>query len=304
MITVFSGGTGTPKLIRGLRQILRDNEITVVVNTAEDLWMSGCLVSPDIDTVQYLFSGLLNTDSWWGIRGDSFETFHAMEKLGYTEPLPLGEKDRATNIARTEFIRHGMTLTEATDKIVKACGVSARILPMSNQEVTTYVVCEDDSMMHYQKYWVGLRGNVSIKGVVRETTDGAPLKTTPEVISAIEESDGVLIGPSNPVTSIGPILECEGVREALKNKFTVAVSPFIGNRPVSGPAAALMKAWGYESTSYGTWQVYKDVVNLFIQDIRDSAIEVPGAHRLDTIMTNERKAESLAWDLLSYFPRK
>jgi LPPG:FO 2-phospho-L-lactate transferase len=304
MITVFSGGTGTPKLIRGLRQILRDHEITVVVNTAEDLWMSGLYVSPDIDTIQYLFSGLLNTESWWGIRGDSFETFHAMEKLGYTELLPLGDKDRATNIARAEFLRQGMTLTEATEKIAKGYGVSARILPMSDQSVASYVVCEDDSLMHYQEYWVAKRGNVNIKGVVRKTTDGSPLKTTPEVISAIEESDGVIIGPSNPVTSIGPILECAGVSEALQNKFTVAVSPFIGNRPVSGPAAALMKAWGYESTSYGTWQVYKDVVDLFIQDIKDSAIEVPGAHRLDTMMTNEKKAESLAWDLLSYFPRK
>jgi LPPG:FO 2-phospho-L-lactate transferase len=304
MITVFSGGTGTPKLIRGLRQILRDHEITVVVNTAEDIRMSGLYVSPDIDTVQYLFSGLLNTDSWWGIRGDSFETFHAMEKLGYTELLPLGDRDRATNIARAEFLRQGMSLTKATEKIAKGYGISAKILPMSDQEVTSYVVCEDGTLMHYQEYWVKLRGNVEITGVVRKTAGGEPLKTTPEVLAAIEESDGVIIGPSNPVTSIGPILECEGVREALQHTFTVAVSPFIGNRPVSGPAAALMKAWGYESTSYGTWQVYKDIVDLFIQDIKDSAIEVPGAHRLDTMMTNEKKAESLAWDLLSYFPRK
>ncbi len=304
MITVLSGGTGTPKLIRGLRQILRDNEITVVVNTAEDVWMSGLYVSPDIDTVQYLFAGLLNTDSWWGIRGDSFETFHAMEKLGYIERLPLGDRDRATNVARAEFLRQGMRLTEATEKIAKAYGVQATILPMSDTEVTTYVRCEDGSLMHYQEYWVGRRGNVPITGIIRKTVDDVPLQTTPEVLSAIEESDGVLIGPSNPVTSIGPILECEGVREALSKKFTVAVSPFIGNRPISGPAAALMRAWGYEPTSYGTWQVYKDVVDLFIQDTRDTDIEVPGAHRLDTMMTNEKKAESLAWDLLSYFPRK
>lgn len=304
MITVLSGGTGTPKLIRGLRQILRDNEITVVVNTAEDLWMSGLYVSPDIDTVQYLFSGLLNTDSWWGIRGDSFETFHAMEKLGYTEPLPLGDRDRATNITRAEFLRQGMTLTKATDKIAKAYGVQATILPMSDQEVTTYVRTEDGSLMHYQEYWVGRRGNVPITGIVRKTAGDAPLTATPEVIAAIEESEGVIIGPSNPVTSIGPILECAGVREALRKKFTISVSPFIGSRPVSGPAAALMQAWGYEPTSYGTWEVYKDVVSMFIQDKRDTEIDVPGAHRLDTMMTNEKKAESLAWDLLSYFPRK
>ncbi|MDR3101817.1 MAG: 2-phospho-L-lactate transferase [Methanocalculaceae archaeon] len=304
MITVLSGGTGTPKLIRGLRQILRDCDITVVVNTAEDQWMSGLYVSPDIDTVQYLFSGLLNTDSWWGIRGDSFETFHAMEKLGYTEPLPLGDKDRATCIARAEFLRQGMTLTEATKKIAKVYGVQATILPMSNQEVTSYVQREDKTLMHYQEYWVERRGNVPITGIVRKTADDVQPAATPEVIAAIEESDGIIIGPSNPVTSIGPILECTGVCGALSKKFTIAISPFIGRRPVSGPAAALMQAWGYEPTSYGTWQVYKDVVSMFIQDIRDTEIEVPGAHRLDTMMTNEKKAESLAWDLLSYLPRK
>ena len=304
MITVLSGGTGTPKLIRGLRQILRDNEITVIVNTGEDLWMSGQYVSPDIDTVTYLFAGLLNTDTWWGIKGDTMHTYHAMERLGYKEPLPLGEQDRATNLARTAYLNAGMRLTEATKKITDGYGISARILPMSDQQVTTYVVQEDDSLMHYQDYWVGKRGNVPIKGVVRKTADGTPLVATPEALAAIEESDGVIIGPSNPVTSIGPILECAGIRDALKKKFVIGVSPFIGNRPVSGPAAALMKAWGYESTSFGTKQVYADVLDVFVQDVTDTGIEVPGSIRLDTMMTNIKKAESLPWDLLSLFPRK
>lgn len=304
MITVLSGGTGTPKLLRGLRQILRDNEISVIVNTGEDLRMSGHYVSPDVDTVTYLFAGLLNTDTWWGIKGDTMHTYHAMERLGYKEPLPLGEQDRATNIARTSYLNSGLRLTEATKKIAEGYGISAKILPMSDQEVTTYVVTEDDSLMHYQEYWVGRRGNVPIKGVVRKTADGSALAASPEAIAAIEESDGVIIGPSNPVTSIGPILECAGIRDALKKKFVAAVSPFIGSRPVSGPAAALMTAWGYEPTSFGTKQVYADVVDLFIQDIRDTGIEVPGATRLDTMMTNVKKAESLAWDILSFFPKK
>ena len=301
MITVLSGGTGTPKLIRGLRQILRDNEITVIVNTAEDLHQSGHYVSPDVDTVTYLFAGILNTDTWWGIKGDTLDTYHAMEKIGYKEPLPLGERDRATNIARTSFMQSGMTLTEATQKICEGYGISAKILPMSDQEVTSYVVTEDGSLMHYQEYWVGKRGNVPITGIRRVTADGTPLKATDAVISAIEESDGVLIGPSNPVTSIGPILECGGVREALSKKFVAAVSPFIGNRPVSGPAAALMTAWGYEPNSAGTRKVYGDVVDLFVQDMKDT-VEVEGAMKLDTMMTNLKKAESLAWDILSYIP--
>jgi len=303
MITVLSGGTGTPKLLRGLRQILRDSEITVIVNTAEDLWMSGHYVSPDIDTVTYLFSGLLNTDTWWGIKGDTMYTYNAMQRVGYKEKLPLGEQDRATNIARTAMLNEGLTLTEATRKITEGYGISAKILPMSNQEVTTYVVCEDDNLMHYQDYWVEKRGNVPIKGVVRKTKDGSPLRATDEVLAAIRESDGVIIGPSNPVTSIGPILECEGIREELRKKFVIAVSPFIGKRPFSGPAAALMKAWGYESTSLGTAKVYADIVDIFIQDIKDDKIEVPNATRLNTMMTDLKKSESLAWDLLSFFPK-
>lgn len=303
MITVLSGGTGTPKLIRGLRQILRDNEISVIVNTAEDLWMSGHYVSPDIDTVTYLFAGLLNTDTWWGIKGDTMHTYNAMQRLGYKEQLPLGEQDRATNIARTAMLASGMTLTEATKQITAGYGISANILPMSDQEVTTYVVPEEGGLMHYQEYWVGKRGNVPITGVLRKTRDGTPLKTTEAALKAIEESDGVIIGPSNPVTSIGPILECEGIREALKEKFVVAVSPFIGKRPVSGPAAALMEAWGYEPTSFGTRKVYGDIIDVFIQDLKDTEIEVPNANRLDTMMTNLKKSESLAWELLSYFPK-
>lgn len=304
MITVLSGGTGTPKLLRGLRQILRDNELSVIVNTGEDLRMSGHYVCPDIDTVTYLFAELLNTDTWWGIKGDTMHTYHAMERLGYKEPLPLGEQDRATNIARTAYLDAGLRLTDAVRKITDAYGISARIIPMSDQEITTYVVTEDGTLMHYQEYWVGKRGNVPIKGIVRKAADGAVPAASPEAISAIEESDGVIIGPSNPVTSIGPILECSGIREALRKQFTAAVSPFIGRRPVSGPAAALMTAWGYEPTSLGTFQVYSDVADVFIQDVRDTEIDVPGAVRLDTMMTNVKKAESLAWDILSLFPRR
>lgn len=304
MITVLSGGTGTPKLIRGLRQILHDNEITVIVNTGEDIWMSGHYVSPDIDTVTYLFAGILNTDTWWGIKGDTMHIYHAMERLGYKELLPLGEQDRTTNIARTAYLNAGLRLTEAVKKITDGYGISARILPMSDQQVTTYVIQEDDSLMHYQDYWVGKRGNVAIKGIIRKTADGQTLKASAEAISAIEESDGVIIGPSNPVTSIGPILECAGIRDALKKKFVVAVSPFIGTRPVSGPAAALMTAWGYEPSSFGTKKVYGDIVDVFVQDICDTKIEVPGSLRLDTMMSDIKKAESLAWDLLSLFPKK
>ncbi|HJJ56461.1 MAG TPA: 2-phospho-L-lactate transferase, partial [Methanocorpusculum sp.] len=267
------------------------------------IWMSGLYISPDIDTLLYLFSGLLNTDKWWGIRGDSFETYNKMKKLGYTELLPLGDKDRATSIVRTSLLQQNYTLTEVTKEISKAYGINATILPMSDQEVSTYVLTETDDLIHYQEYWVELQGNIPIKRIIRKTRNNLPLTATPDVINAIKNSDGIIIGPSNPVTSISPILECDGVKDALYQKFTIAISPFIGDKPISGPASELMVAYGYEPNSYGTWKLYKEFVNLFVQDLEDQ-VHVPGAHTLDTIMTTESKAESLAWDILSYIPHK
>ncbi|QSZ67216.1 2-phospho-L-lactate transferase [Methanofollis aquaemaris] len=295
MITFLSGGTGTPKLLRGMRNLVNDDQIAVIVNTAEDMWVSGNHMSPDIDTVLYLFAGLLNTDTWWGIRGDTFSTHKFLEQFTHDEFIGIGDKDRAVHIARARMLWDGATLTGATAALAGALGVQARVLPMTDAEVTTYVETPEGPM-HFQQYWVGHRGEVPIEGVIRKG-EAAP-KATPEALTAIREADAVIIGPSNPVTSISPILECAGVREVLKDQFVIAVSPFIGDRPVSGPAAALMEAWGMEPSSAGTYELYKDFVDVFVQDRRDET-EVPGAMRLDTLMSNEGKAEALAWELMA-----
>jgi LPPG:FO 2-phospho-L-lactate transferase len=295
MITLLSGGTGTPKLLQGIRQILHDTEIAVIVNTAEDMWVSGNHLSPDIDTVLYLFAGLLNTETWWGIRGDSFETNRYLERIGMPEQIAIGDRDRAIHIGRGELLRAKATLTEATETIGSALGVLATVLPMCDTPITTHVATENGPM-HFQEYWVKHRGNVEISGIIREYE--IPPAATEAVIDAITKSEAVIIGPSNPVTSIGPILECAGVREALSSAFVIAVSPFIGSRPISGPAAALMQAWGRTPDSKGTKEVYGDSVDVFVQDTRDT-IDVPGSLRLDTMMTGVKQSESLAWDILS-----
>ncbi|MCQ1537433.1 2-phospho-L-lactate transferase [Methanocalculus taiwanensis] len=295
MITLLSGGTGTPKLIRGMRQVLHDSDLAVIVNTAEDMWVSGNHLSPDIDTVLYLFAGILNTETWWGIRGDSFETNRYLERIGMPESIAIGDRDRGIHIARGNLLREGKTLTEATAKIGSALGVEATVIPMCDSPVTTYVATENGPM-HFQEYWVTHRGNVEITGIIREYD--TPPVATDAVLDLIERSDAVIIGPSNPVTSIGPILECAGVREALMDAYVIAISPFIGSRPVSGPAAALMKAWGRSPDSNGTREAYGDIVDLFVQDI-DDGIECEGSLRLKTMMTGPRESESLAWDILS-----
>jgi LPPG:FO 2-phospho-L-lactate transferase len=294
MITFLSGGTGTPKLLRGMRHVVDDSGITVIVNTGEDIWMSGGHIAPDLDTVMYLFAGTLNTDTWWGIRGDTFITHDALAGLGAGEYIAIGDRDRAVQITRGELIRTGSGLTRATATLCRHLGVRATILPMTDSPVTSRVRTPD-GLMHYQEYWVKYRGKVTITRVERHPDPHPP--ATPEVIAALRESETIVIGPSNPITSILPILDCTGVRESLEGKQVIAISPFIGNGPVSGPAGALMEAEGYTPDSCGTAQLYEGLITLFIQDTRDTA-RVPGAVRLDTLMTDEQKSEALARDVI------
>ncbi|OPX67453.1 MAG: 2-phospho-L-lactate transferase [Methanoregulaceae archaeon PtaB.Bin056] len=295
MITFLSGGTGTPKLIRGMRRHLPDHEISVVVNTAEDVWMSGGFVSPDIDTLIYLFSGLLNTSSWWGQEGDTFITHHELQRLDGGEYIAIGDRDRAVHLLRGEYLKRGMTLTAATAQLCTSLGVRAQILPMADTPVETVVSCSGREI-HFQEYWVRHRGALPIEGVRRRWA--APPVATPAVVSAIGAAEAVIIGPSNPITSILPILECRGVPEALEEVPVVAVSPFIGHAPVSGPAAALMRARGLSPDSAATRDLYAGFLDHFIQDSSDP-VEVSGAIRMDTLMNHPGVDEALAERILS-----
>jgi len=294
MITFLSGGTGTPKLLRGMQRLIDRHEISVVVNTAEDIWISGNHISPDLDTVMYLFAGILNTDTWWGIRNDTFTTHEETTRLGFDEFIAIGDKDRAVHIARGEMLREGMRLTNTTKILCDRFGVRENVLPMTDTEVSTYVKT-DLGLIHFQEYWVRAKGALEIQKVVRSFTD--PPVATEEVMAAIGVSDVIVIGPSNPVTSILPILECEGVRPELEKKLVIAISPFIGNAPVSGPAAALMRAFGLEPSSQGTFSCYEELLDIFVQDIRDP-VDVSGSCRFDTLMTDEQKSVTLAKEIL------
>jgi len=294
MITFLSGGTGTPKLLRGMQKVMDRHEIAVIVNTAEDIWISGNHISPDLDTVMYLFAGILNTDTWWGIRNDSFTTHEEITRLGIDEFIAIGDRDRAVQIARGEMIRNGMRLTNATKILCDRFGVRENVLPMTDTEVTT-LVKTDLGLIHFQEYWVRAKGKIEIEQVVRSFNE--PPVATEEVLAIIGASDAVVIGPSNPITSISPILACEGMKTALSDKLVIAVSPFIGNSPVSGPAGALMKAAGFEPSSLGTINCYEGLPDIFVQDIRDP-IEVSNSSRFDTLMVDEDKSVALAQEIL------
>lgn len=298
---VLSGGTGTPKLIQGIRRLIPDGEITVIVNTAEDIMVSGNLVSPDLDTVLYLFSGMLDDAKWWGVKNDTFHTYNALKKLGIDERLMIGDADRATHIFRSELMRKGASLTEATQKLSSGLGIKARILPMCDEKVDT-MINTPQGLMHFQDFWVGKRGEPEVLGV--KLTGIEKAKPTKEVLEVLGSEDGVIIGPSNPITSIGHILALKGMREILAKKKVIAVSPIIGNFPVSGPAGKFMKACGFPVSSKGVAECYGDILDIMVIDDRDTVDEknLPvRTMRCDTLMNSVEKSEALAKYIIELF---
>jgi len=298
---VLSGGTGTPKLLRGIRRLLPDEEITVIVNTAEDIYVSGNLVSPDLDTVLYLFSGLLDDAKWWGIKNDTFHTCNALKELGVNEKLMLGDKDRATHIFRSELMRNGASLTEAILQLSSKLGIKASILPMCDEKVDTMIKTSEGEM-HFQDFWVGAKGEPEVSGVNIKGIGKA--KPTKEVLAALASEENVIIGPSNPITSIGSILALKGMRKILAKKKVIAVSPIIGKSPVSGPAGKFMKACGYEVSSRGVAECYEDILDIMVIDERDVANEnnfPVRAVRHDTMMSSPGKSEELAKRVIGLF---
>jgi LPPG:FO 2-phospho-L-lactate transferase len=298
---VLSGGTGTPKLLQGLRLLIPEEEITVIANTAEDIMISGNLVSPDVDTVLYLFSRQLDDTKWWGVKNDTFHTFQALKKMGLDEKLMIGDMDRAAHIFRSESMRNGASLTGATLQLSSALGIKAHILPMCDEKVDT-MVDTTQGPMHFQDFWVGARGepdvlDVHIKGVEKA-------KPTKEVLEALDVEENVIIGPSNPITSIGPILALKGMRKMLTRKKVIAISPIIGDSPVSGPAGKLMEARGFPVSSQGVAECYGDILDIMVIDQQDTAngkgFPVRTV-RYDTLMTSVEKSKALAENILGLF---
>ncbi len=295
---ILSGGTGTPKLLAGMRKVIPEEEITVIVNTAEDTWVSGNLVCPDIDTVLYLFADTIDAEKWWGIRDDTFTTNDSLKRAGHHEIMRIGDKDRATHIMRSDLIRNGSTPTEAIRELARSSGIRAGILPMTDHPVATHIITPECEM-HFQEYWITHGGDPDVLGVnIHGIDDAVP---SDAVLSALDSDDTVLIGPSNPITSIGPILRLPGMREILREKMVVAVSPIIGDAPVSGPAGRLMHACGYEVSSAGVLEYYRDLLgglpDVFIIDDEDIEIGIDGGVeivRADTMMTSVDKSEALS----------
>jgi len=295
MIAILSGGTGTPKLLWGLKEICDD--FFVVVNTAEDVWVSGNKICPDIDSVIYALSETIDTEKWWGVRNDSFITYERLKFLGFDEGMMIGDVDRATHILRSNLLREGKDLLEATRILKSRFGIKQEIFPMCNEEVSTLIETESGTM-HFQEFWVGRRGEPEVNNIIFKGIENAKIPS--EVKEFLEECKAVIIGPSNPITSIGPIISVRGYKEILKKKKVIAVSPIIGKNPVSGPAGKFMRALGYEVSPVGVAKVYRDFIDVLVIDEKDSDYELDFVEvvKADTIMKKKEDAENLSRFLL------
>jgi LPPG:FO 2-phospho-L-lactate transferase len=301
MVTFLSGGTGTPKLLDGVEAAFSPTETTVVANTGDDVELGGLLVSPDIDTLLFQGGGVLDRETWWGIADDSHETNAELLRLadavdlppgpqylddskqtagreianwrrfsGIAEFMTIGDRDRAVHLTRTSLLDEGRTLSEATDTLADAFGLEIDLLPMSDDPVAT-LVHTTDGTMHFQEYWVAERGAPTVEDV--EFRGGDDAQPAPGVLEAF--SDAVVLGPSNPVTSVGPMLAVPGIADALTETTVIAVSPFLGDEPFSGPAADLMAAVGYEPSTQGLAGAYPFVDAFVIDEDDDAAFDVP-----------------------------
>jgi len=294
MITFLSGGPGSLALIRGSRQILHDRDIAVIASTAGDSPVSGGHVAPDIDAATFLFAGILDTGRWWGIRGDTYATHNHLPRVAGSEPFPIGDRARAVQIARMNLLRDGMTLTEVVQVQCRAQSIGATILPMTDADAGVLIDTGTERLPLFE-YWVAAPAETEVRELIRTATEPA---ITDEVRAVIEASDAVVIGPDNPARGTLSILDCAGMRDLLQDRFVVAISPFGGNTPPDPKNAALMYAAGERPTSPGVSRLYRDIVDLFVQDFHDPD-DIPGSLRLETRLLHDRQAESLAWDIMA-----
>jgi LPPG:FO 2-phospho-L-lactate transferase len=304
MICVLSGGTGGAKFVDGLRQVIPPEEITLVVNTGDDLLWWGLYVSPDIDSITYVLSGLLSRERGWGVRGDTFLCLQAMGQLGEPTWFHTGDRDLAIHLLRSRLLAEDKTLSEATAMICEKLGVKANILPMSNSRVETRVDTPSGELS-FEEYCVQRWFQDPVNSVrFAGSSDAEP---APGVIEAILAADAVILAPSNPITSIGPILSVPGIREALTRARgkVAAISPIVGSAPVAGPAGILMKAQGLPCSIAGVAKAYEDFLDLMICDTRDTAaadaLSRDGlqVHCAQTIMRTAEDKAALARAVLS-----
>lgn len=265
MIVLLSGGTGGAKLARGMLDALGPARLAVVANTGDDIAAFGLHVSPDPDLITYWLAGEIDEERGWGVEGETFEVFDRLVQLGGAEWFRLGDRDLATCMLRTEMLHEGMRLTEIAQTLGRAHGVDADVLPMCDEPVQTYVRTEGE-WRHFQEYLILQHSEPALEGV--EFRGAEEARVTPEVLEAIAQAEAVVIGPSNPIASIGPMLAVPGMREALADTDApvVAVSPLVGGRSLKGPTEAFLSWAGHPVDDGGIAACYAGIAAGMVVD--------------------------------------
>jgi LPPG:FO 2-phospho-L-lactate transferase len=296
---VLAGGSGGAALADGIRQVAPETELTVIANTADDDEFWGLLVCPDVDAVLYRLAGVFNHQAGYGVKDDTFHVLDALARIGEDTWFRIGDKDFATHIARADLMRRGRTLTEATLELGKRFGIRARVLPMTNDTVRTRFAT-DIGELSFQEYFVREHLRPRLEGIRLSGIEEA--RPSHDVLKALREAEMVIVGPSNPLISIEPILNVIG--DALVRERTVAVTPIVSGAALKGPTVEMMRAMGHAPNPIEVARMYRSVAATFVLDSRDSklwpAIETLGYRviQTDTVMRDGGRA--LASTLLGH----
>lgn len=272
MIVALAGGVGAAKFLRGLVEVISPEDLIIISNTGDDITLFGLHISPDIDIVAYTLSGLVDEERGWGLQGDTFQGLAMMQRYGEATWFNLGDRDLATHILRTQRLRAGSSLTQATAELCRSLDVGARILPMCDQPVPS-MVRTPAGLFHFQEYLVQRGGQEAVLEVIyQDVADATP---APGVREALAQAEAILFCPSNPVISLGTILAVPGMRQALRQSPApvVAISPLIQGATLKGPADKMLRGLGLEVSAYGVAQFYGDLLDAFIIDTLDAALQ-------------------------------
>jgi LPPG:FO 2-phospho-L-lactate transferase len=309
VLVALAGGVGAARFLRGLVRVVPPAEVCAVVNTADDETFYGLHVSPDLDSVTYTLAGASNQAQGWGLEGETFATLDALRRYRVETWFGLGDKDMATHLVRTERLRSGAALSTVTTEITRAWGIETRLVPMTDDRVATRITVRGDDgstrELAMQEWFVRERAEPPVVSVRFEGADDAT--PAPGVLDALTKADTIVVCPSNPIISIGPILAVPGIRDTLiaRRDRVVAVSPIVGGAPVRGPADRLMAPLGFDVSCVGVARAYRDIASVLVIDAvdRDRAAEVEAlgvrAVVTDTIMRSPEVAASLARDALA-----
>jgi LPPG:FO 2-phospho-L-lactate transferase len=298
-VVALAGGVGAARFLDGLTRVIAPERVCIIGNTADDAEIHGLHISPDLDTVTYTLASLANPQHGWGIRGDSFRCLEALGRLGADTWFQLGDLDLATHLYRTERLRQGASLAEVTSEIIRALKIRSTLVPMSNQRVRTRI-CTPSGELEFQTYFVKRRARDRVMAIRFEgASDATP---APGLLDAIASAEAIILCPSNPFISIGPILAIPGIRKALQRRRdkVVAISPIVGGQAIKGPAAKMMKSMQMRSSAAEVARLYADFCGVFVLDELDRK-EAAQVAALDlrpavtnTVMRGLRERKSLA----------